>query len=68
MHKSHGHTSTIDIPSWAEANQALEQSHRLFGHTLACWASDLLVLRRADLIRPTWPTTRHDDDSWSIAA
>ncbi len=61
-------TPSIDIPSRFEAERIVDHARRLFGRTLACWASDVLVLRRDGLVRPTWPVVHMDHDSWSTAA
>jgi hypothetical protein len=68
MDKGGQHRATIELPSRVEADQAVARARRLFGRTLACWASDMLMLRRAGFTRPSWPAPFRGDDSWSKAA
>ena len=68
MHERGQHRARIDLPSRDEADRAVARARRLFGRTLACWASDMLVLRRAGFNRPAWPAPFRGDDSWSKAA
>ena len=44
----------MQVPDGQQAGAAIEQARAMFRRTLAGWASDLLCLRRAGLIRPAW--------------
>ncbi len=50
----------------AGRHPAVAEARRLFGRTLAAWACDLLLLRRAGLERPAW--TDLEEPGWSEAA
>jgi hypothetical protein len=68
MHERRQHSASLIIPKPEEADRAVAGARRLFARTLACWASDMLALRRAGFNRPTWPAPFRGDDSWSQAA
>ena len=57
----------MNVPSGAEAAQAVQEARRLFARTLSGWASDVLRLRRLGLHRPAW-STPDSAARWSKAA
>ena len=61
------HRTGIDLPSRDEADRAVARARLLFGRTLACWASDMLALRRDGMIRQTY-SPRQDQTAWWRAA
>jgi hypothetical protein len=69
MPESDQHSASITLPGRADADRAVARARRLFGRTLACWASDMLALRRMGFNRPVWPAPADgDDDAWQRAA
>jgi len=60
--------SATAIPRHAEAERAVEEARRVFARTLACWASDVLHLRREGLLRPRWGRADAAGRLWSKAA
>ena len=69
MQESDPHSARrIVLPGREEADRAVARARRLFGRTLACWASDMLALRRLGFTQPTWPAPAGGDDAWNRAA
>jgi len=69
--KRTGHTSGPTVPMMdssvtGDSRRAVDNARRLFRWTLAHWASDLLMLRRAGLTRPRW--TKASGPTWTVAA
>ena len=54
--------STTALPTPAESEEALDRAHRVFGRTLAVWASDVLELRRTGFLGQTWPVAPGEDE------
>lgn len=53
-----GHTNPVPmmlpVPTAMQATQAVNSAHCIFARTLACWASDVLQLRRSGGDCLTW--------------
>lgn len=49
-----GETPMMSAASEADADVALRQARAVFGHTLASWASDMLLLQKRGLHTPSW--------------
>jgi hypothetical protein len=49
-----GESPMMSAASEADAALALRQARAVFGHTLASWASDMLLLQKRGLHMPSW--------------
>jgi len=55
MHDPARSLTVATAPDPDQARQAVDQARALFQRALSAWVCDLLILRRAGRVSPSWP-------------